>query len=373
MINPEDLFKRRPTADASARMDAAYGFLPPVADKAQMMTPPYADFAQPISYQRPMPQSDIPNQDLGVEILKQYVGNKQQQAQRGSLAQEILSKRFEPTMDDVVRANTQNTQAALMPEVYKATTANDLARNRLDLELAPYTTLAKLKELNQPYSEMGKLMYDVQEGLVSPDIAQAQMGKAALETQLKEAQIRATNALAQSRGQGMGAKAPSGYRYKDDNTLEAIPGGPATKLTPESAAKIGAVEVAMKNLPKIRNVMNSVNVFSAADWLRDAGAIGEAKRQVRQAVESALRAQTGAAAPETEVQRYTDLYMPRFDDTQATKQKKLDELEKFLSSTAAGMKLGRTPGDDASMLQQQQELPDYSGMSDEEILQSLSQ
>ena len=44
----------------------------------------------------------------------------------------------------------------------------------------------------------------------------------------------------------------------------------------------------------------------------------EASRQARSMVEGALRAMTGAAAPETEVVRYDALFMPKPWDNQAT-------------------------------------------------------
>lgn len=342
---------------------------------ASQMLPAVGNFpsafpAQPIA--GGLPTSDVPQQDLGAEIIKTLVSQKQNQSLRGSFVQDILAKRFEPTEQDIVGANLQNTQAALLPESYKTTTPTAMATDRLGLELAPYTTMAKLKELNQPYSEAGKLMYDVQEGLVDPAVAEAQMGKGAVDIRLKEAQIKATEALASQRSQPGGAKAPAGYRFKQDGSLEAIPGGPATKLSPEAAAKVGSLETAISNLPNVRKVMSNINVLSAADWVRDAGDIGQAKRQVVQGIESALRAMSGAAVPPEEVKRYAMLYMPRFDDTPTTKKRKLDELEKFMTTAYANSRLGRTAGDDAA-LAQDQEPSDYSGMTDEQILEQLSQ
>jgi hypothetical protein len=171
------------------------------------------------------------------------------------------------------------------------------------------------------------------------------------------------NRAMESRGMGSGAsietdedgnvtyapaqgKPPSGYRYRQDGSLEPIPGGPAEKMTAEAASRGALLDQSIGNLPNVRKVMEKVNALSTADWVRDAGKVGEAKRQVRAGVESALRVMSGAAVPETEVERYSDLFMPRLDDSPATKQKKLNELEAFMSSASAGMKKGR--GGDAS-------------------------
>jgi hypothetical protein len=59
------------------------------------------------------------------------------------------------------------------------------------------------------------------------------------------------------------------------------------------------------------------------------GPIGRAQRAVRSKVEAALRLMTGAAAPEQEVVRYVDMYMPGALDSIETKKQKLRLLDEF--------------------------------------------
>jgi hypothetical protein len=59
------------------------------------------------------------------------------------------------------------------------------------------------------------------------------------------------------------------------------------------------------------------------------GDVGRAQRAVRSKVEAALRLMTGAAAPEQEVKRYIDLYMPSPMDSVETKKQKLRLLDEF--------------------------------------------
>lgn len=120
--------------------------LPPMR-MASFMPPTGMDFpaafpAQPVA--GGIPPSDVPQQNLGAEIIKTLVSTKQQQADKGSFVQDILAKRFEPTEQDIVTSNLRSTQAALLPESYKTTTPQDVATDRLGLELAPYTAMAKL-------------------------------------------------------------------------------------------------------------------------------------------------------------------------------------------------------------------------------------
>ena len=48
--------------------------------------------------------------------------------------------------------------------------------------------------------------------------------------------------------------------------------------------------------------------------------------------EAALRAATGAAAPDAEVDRYTDMYAPSITDSYETRKQKIDALDRFIST-----------------------------------------
>lgn len=168
---------------------------------------------------------------------------------------------------------------------------------------------------------------------------------------LKEAQAQYYGARAE-RGD---VKAPSGYRWSTEDQLEAIPGGPATKLSSETAGRIAMMQTAREGLPDARDVfLKEWGVGGALDnvaaqipyvgdiaWL--SGDIGRARRTVRTAIEAALRAMTGAAAPESEVDRYEGMFMPGVYDNQASAKQKLDQLDQFIARAEEIVTRGRRP------------------------------
>jgi hypothetical protein len=72
------------------------------------------------------------------------------------------------------------------------------------------------------------------------------------------------------------------------------------------------------------------------------GDVGRAQRSVRTSIEAALRAMTGAAAPESEVRQYLEMYMPNARDSVESAQQKLTNLERFMRDTEAIVTQGRT-------------------------------
>lgn len=138
-------------------------------------------------------------------------------------------------------------------------------------------------------------------------------------------------------------EAPAGYRSTSGGNLEPIPGGPATKLPGNEAAQLALLNTGLKNMPEIRKIFGSQ--FSAGnswDYAIGAGDVGHGKRLVTAGIEAALRAMSGAAVPKEEVERYRELYMPSPVDTEQTRARKLDELEKFMSGASNNMNQGRT-------------------------------
>jgi hypothetical protein len=129
--------------------------------------------------------------------------------------------------------------------------------------------------------------------------------------------------------------------------------GMGETLPAEAAGRLAMMETAQKGMAQARQVFE--REWNRKDFAQSAaaragvgalaGEVGEARRTVRSAIESALRVMTGAAAPEAEVSRYADMYMPNeFDSPQSAKQK-LDMLEQFMSSARANVLQGRTlPG-----------------------------
>lgn len=159
-------------------------------------------------------------------------------------------------------------------------------------------------------------------------------------------------------------KPPSGFEWVDTKDtskgVKAIAGGPATHVPAEAAGRIALMDAARGELPAAKQVfMNAARRGWAggqsgqSDMWGDvlgfytgSGDMGRARLGIRGAIEAALRAATGAAAPETEVKRYEALYLPQPGDTEKTAEQKLRMLETFLDQYKSITMQGRsaTPG-----------------------------
>jgi hypothetical protein len=140
-------------------------------------------------------------------------------------------------------------------------------------------------------------------------------------------------------------KPPAGYRYSQDGTsLEAIPGGPATKLPGEMAGRMAALQTARRTMEDAKAFYENLSTGDRANQLLNRGEAGQAERTIGLAVEAALRAMTGAAAPENEVRTYMNMFAPSFDDSQATIKDKLQRLESFMADVETNVNQGRSTG-----------------------------
>lgn len=152
---------------------------------------------------------------------------------------------------------------------------------------------------------------------------------------------------------------PTGFERDPNRTggLRPIPGGPGEHVPSETAGRLGFIDTAMRRLPTIRQTFE--RAWSSGDVWRNllaggadtsgtrdipawSGAIGQARRDVRMLIEGALRAQTGAAAPEEEVARYTAMFMPGATDSIESARAKIDALEEFANRYRNLALAGRT-------------------------------
>ncbi len=144
---------------------------------------------------------------------------------------------------------------------------------------------------------------------------------------------------------------PQGYRWIDQNDpskgVEAIPGGPGTHLPSETAGRIAMMETAAADLPNARKILmegrgaTGTGVSGAAANALNLGDTGRANRTITVAIEGALRAMTGAAAPEQEVKRYENMFMPSPFDSRETATQKMNQLEDFLGNARRLVTQGR--------------------------------
>lgn len=153
-------------------------------------------------------------------------------------------------------------------------------------------------------------------------------------------------------------KPPSGFEWADpadhSKGLKAIAGGPATHMTAEMSGKLALMEASQKGINATKSVLlqpwglvgAGQSLASKLPFVGDiatlSGDIGIASRNVRAGVEATLRVMTGAAAPEQEVQRYMQMFMPGVNDTKDSAQQKLDLLDQFMNNARELVTRGRT-------------------------------
>jgi hypothetical protein len=105
----------------------------------------------------------------------------------------------------------------------------------------------------------------------------------------------------------------------------------ASRLPQNTIGGVAMIDSADKELNKDNRAILTRD-WSATEMAQSAiamGPVGRAQRAVRGKVEAALRLMTGAAAPEQEIVRYTDMYMPGALDSIETKKQKLRLLDEF--------------------------------------------
>lgn len=168
---------------------------------------------------------------------------------------------------------------------------------------------------------------------------------------------------------------PAGYEWIDPRDpskgVAAIAGGPATKGTGELAGKLALMKTARDAIKATKGALTEAWGVSGAiqSGLSDAlpmasGAIGEAQRNVRAGIEAALRVMTGAAAPETEVVRYMNLFGPNARDSKQSAEQKLGLLERFMDEAEAFARQGHLTRDEMAARKAPAAAPKPAGAAD---------
>lgn len=132
----------------------------------------------------------------------------------------------------------------------------------------------------------------------------------------------------------------------------------------ELAGRLAAVDTVLPQLDEAEQVLTQ----DWSGWERATSALGSvtpleteinrAQRTVRVAIEAALRMMTGAAAPESEVRQYMDMFMPQATDLQPARQQKMQNLRQFLLSARQYVLQGRA---DIPLPQSQPSQPSAGG------------
>jgi hypothetical protein len=146
-------------------------------------------------------------------------------------------------------------------------------------------------------------------------------------------------------------KAPAGYRYVQDGSLEAIPGGPAGKLTAESAGKVALIKQGEMDVNRFKGLItNSDGSFNrkklaAMDVPFGVAGSRQEKSTLFNAVNARLRLESGAAVPEAEVRRAMSTFAPSALDSDPTINSKLERMNEFfgLAKEEIGQGRGAAP------------------------------
>lgn len=146
-----------------------------------------------------------------------------------------------------------------------------------------------------------------------------------------------------------GEKLPSGYRWTDPNNREAgvtpIPGGPATQVPAELAARVGMGENWLqKDLPQLKEDVKAGSATGPIDqgmaWA-GYGKPAEIKRKFQSGVEVLSRLLSGAGMTQVEIDEKASRYMPTPLDTPESLQSKLDQLEAEIRAAGNAAMRGR--------------------------------
>ena len=155
-----------------------------------------------------------------------------------------------------------------------------------------------------------------------------------------EYQVKMKEAGRQQVNIDTGTKLPPGYRWKDQNNQEAgvepIPGGPATAVPAELAARIGIADNFLAQLPSIREHVKSGEVTGPVDKTTAAVGVGAGSntyRQIQSGVDALKRMLSGAGLPQAEADEYASRYLPTYADDSTSLLQKLDQLEGELKSS----------------------------------------
>lgn len=138
-------------------------------------------------------------------------------------------------------------------------------------------------------------------------------------------------------------KIPKGFMLKDENDpsqgVVPIPGGPATRQSPGDAAKTQLIEQGKKEVAEFEKMLfdsdGGINRLLLAQMqFRLAGTDGRtAYTLLFDAMESKLRAESGAAVPKEEVERMANRFVPSLFDNDQTIKTKIRLLNEFLTGT----------------------------------------
>lgn len=157
----------------------------------------------------------------------------------------------------------------------------------------------------------------------------------ALRAQALDIKTRLELGIKERAAAAKGQEAPTGYRWAEGGgALEAIPGGPATKIAGEQAGRLAMMKTAKGRMAQAEQFFQTMGkgAWGRTSKALNIGEAGEAERTVKQGIEAALRAATGAAAPPAEIEYYFSIFGPTIYDNKKTRADKLSRLNEFMNN-----------------------------------------
>ena len=304
----------------------------------------------------PMPQKSYDAQDFVLpeiepeqyvvpvkQKVNQLVGvtpRSQQNPVFMALRQRIESR---PSFDDVTNSIVSSFSA-------KPITPEDAMQQRLNnlLIQEKINNAKNTYDQIKPSSIEGKILFDLRNGIITEDVANQALQNIGLKRDLMQSQIQAYQALG---GERVQRTEKTRQQIQD---LKAKPSSSNDKPLPaDLAGRVGFIQNALKEIPNAEKIMSTINLTNPMDiiqWGLGTGKFGDAKILVTQSVEAALRAMSGAGVPQTEVDRYSKLYMPQATDTPQRVKFKLNQIKNALNNIANAVSLGRLSKDTQNKL-----------------------
>jgi len=174
------------------------------------------------------------------------------------------------------------------------------------------------------------------------DMAKAQGFKGSF----MEYQIKMKEAGRQQVNIDTGEKLPSGFRWKNPDQrelgVEPIPGGPATQIPAELAARVGMAETFQKRIPEIKAKIKSGEATGPIDVFRGKTmGTNPVYGDIESGVDALRRLLTGAGMNESEANDYARRYLPTYYDDDKTLAIKIDRLSEELEAAKSKAMLGR--------------------------------
>jgi len=265
--------------------------------------------------------------------------NRQQQ-----LSSLLTSNGYTPESANAIASmTTPESGASIIGAFINRDIAKNDPANQLKLQQSQIDLQKSQLGLTTEKLQQNKLMSGLTTEKLQQNKLMAETGKIKRESSGKEAE-----------------KAPPGYRFQGDGNLVAIPGGPASRLSAESAGKVALVKQGEQDINRfsdlitVKDEKGNVTGYNRKKiaGLNTYGAPGarQERSTLYNAINAKLRIESGASVPPAEVKAALETFRPSTLDSDATIKSKLNRLNEFFATAKEeiGQGRGATPTQQAT-------------------------